>query len=300
MTFIKKQSVAFNILNNVGPDSTAEYIEKGKRGQIGEIRTWSDGKYRKTASGWEPVKESLQASSEEKVDLKEEVKRVEGKNGFTDLDGVWHNSSNPKEDVRYKKKMSEEGRKAFEKEYAQPGSEAAEEQEYDSLLSKLESKVGRGISDILDSSSKEDLKDLLHEEHNLKYSDEQISKIFNMSKKLKADSHFKVNGQTYKQIVGEDSTKEGLKGDKKEDSHIVDNVNNGEIINSLFKEWNSIKTSEQHEKWAKRVANTKFGTYKDKTILNVMSNFNSKFPNEIVRKDFINEVQEAYKNSGGE
>lgn len=93
-------------------------------------------------------------------------------------------------------------------------------------------------------------------------------------------------------------TKEQYNKAKKEDGNIVDNVNNGEIINSLFKEWNSIKTSEQHKKWAKKVANTKFGTYKDKTILNVMSNFNPKFPNEIIKKDFINEVQRAYKNSG--
>lgn len=88
---------------------------------------------------------------------------------------------------------------------------------------------------------------------------------------------------------------EGTK-DKKEDGNIVDNVNNGKVINSLFKEWNSIKTPEQHKKWAKKVANTKFGTYKDKTILNVMSDFNPKFPNEIIKKDFINETREAYKN----
>lgn len=241
MTFIKRQSVAFNILNNVGQDSTAEYLEKGKRGQIGEIREWQGKKYKKTLNGWEPVKEALQ---------------------------------------------SESG--------------ASEEKEYGSLFLKLESKLGRGVSDVVECESEKDLKELLHDTHNLKYSDEQVSQIFSMSKKLKSDSNFKVNGQTYKQIVGEDSTKEGLKGDKKEDSYIVDNVNNGEIINSLFKEWNSIKTSEQHEKWAKRVANTKFGTYKDKTILNVMGNFNPKFPNEIIRRDFINEVQEAYKNSGGE
>lgn len=148
MTFIKRQSVAFNILNNISEDSTAEYLEKGKRGQIGEIREWKGGKFRKTVNGWEPVREG-----------------------------------------------------------------------------------------------------------------------------------------------GESKKKE-------EDGNIVDNVNNGEVINSLFKEWNSIKTSEQHEKWAKKVANTKFGTYKDKTILNVMGDFNPKFPNEIIKKDFINEVQEAYKNSG--
>jgi hypothetical protein len=31
-------------------------LEKGKRGQIGEIREWSGKKYQKTATGWAPVK----------------------------------------------------------------------------------------------------------------------------------------------------------------------------------------------------------------------------------------------------
>lgn len=157
MTFITKQSVAFNILNNVSEDSTAEYLEKGKRAQIGEIREWQGGKFRRTFDGWVPVKE------------------------------------------------------------------------------------------------------------------------------------------------GEGGKKEEQESEEKKESggNIVDNVNNGEVINSLFKEWNSIKTPEQHKEWSKKVANTKFGTYEDKTILNVMNDFNPKFPNEIIKKDFINEIQEAYKNSGG-
>lgn len=34
-----------------------EDIEKGKKGNIGEVRKWSDGNYRKTATGWEKVVE---------------------------------------------------------------------------------------------------------------------------------------------------------------------------------------------------------------------------------------------------
>ena len=54
------------------------YIEKGKRAQIGEIREWSDGKYRRTATGWEYIKGSdpkLAKKSEEKITQpkKEEV-----------------------------------------------------------------------------------------------------------------------------------------------------------------------------------------------------------------------------------
>ena len=36
---------------------TGNLIEKGKRGQLGEIREWKGGKYKKTAQGWVPVSE---------------------------------------------------------------------------------------------------------------------------------------------------------------------------------------------------------------------------------------------------
>jgi len=42
----------------LGGINTLDKIEKGKRGVVGEIRTWSGKKYQKTATGWAPVKES--------------------------------------------------------------------------------------------------------------------------------------------------------------------------------------------------------------------------------------------------
>lgn len=54
---------------------TGNLIEKGKRGQLGEIREWKGGKVKKTAQGWVPVsevkKESKEESSEGKDDKKE-------------------------------------------------------------------------------------------------------------------------------------------------------------------------------------------------------------------------------------
>lgn len=38
-------------------------LEKGKAGQLGEIRTWGGKKYQKTSKGWRPVKKSTQESS---------------------------------------------------------------------------------------------------------------------------------------------------------------------------------------------------------------------------------------------
>jgi len=73
--------------------------------------------------------------------------RIEGKNGFTDKSGEWHDTDNPRGDVRYQEKMKEEGRKNYEKEYAQPGSQAAEEQK------KERNKKGES-----DKSTSEDIK----------------------------------------------------------------------------------------------------------------------------------------------
>lgn len=50
-------------LDNIFPDSTAEILQKGgKAAMVGEIRTWNDKKYQKTANGWRLVK-SESASS---------------------------------------------------------------------------------------------------------------------------------------------------------------------------------------------------------------------------------------------
>lgn len=49
-------------------------IEKGKRGQVGEIREWKGGKYKKTAQGWVEVsegKEGKKEATEGKDDKKE-------------------------------------------------------------------------------------------------------------------------------------------------------------------------------------------------------------------------------------
>ena len=76
--------------------------------------------------------------------------------------------------------------------------------------------------------------------------------------------------------------------------HIVDDINNGKIINQIFNEWDSIETEDEHIKWSEKVAATKFGTYHNMTILEVMKNLTCKFPNEIAKRDFIREVNDAY------
>ena len=77
--------------------------------------------------------------------------------------------------------------------------------------------------------------------------------------------------------------------------HIVDDVNNGKIVNELFNQWNSIKTEDEHIKWSEKVAATKFGTYSNITILQLMEKMECRFPSQIIKRDFINEVTDAYE-----
>ncbi len=57
-------------------------IEKGNKANIGEIRTWRNGKFQKTKDGWTPVKESEDASNkkEEKEDSKKRASEITEKN----------------------------------------------------------------------------------------------------------------------------------------------------------------------------------------------------------------------------
>ena len=47
-------------------------LEKGKAGQLGEIRTWGGKKYQKTAKGWRPVKKTGGSKDTSVVESKEE------------------------------------------------------------------------------------------------------------------------------------------------------------------------------------------------------------------------------------
>ena len=66
---IERTIIESEITKSLGNDFTLdkaldlqETILKGKKAQIGEVREWSGGKYRKTSSGWERIKESGKGS----------------------------------------------------------------------------------------------------------------------------------------------------------------------------------------------------------------------------------------------
>lgn len=57
-SFVNKDIVAQDSLQ-------LDELEKGKAGQLGEIRTWGSKKYQKTPKGWRPVKAGTQSSQKE-------------------------------------------------------------------------------------------------------------------------------------------------------------------------------------------------------------------------------------------
>lgn len=76
-----------------------------------------------------------------------------------------------------------------------------EQEKSDSMFVKLENKMGRGISDVVEARSEKDLKELLHDAYDLKYSDKFIHELFQVVTKLKKDKSYTVNGMTYAQIT---------------------------------------------------------------------------------------------------
>lgn len=70
---LDKDNVMDRICKSIGPDTTAEILEKGKRAEIGEVRTWGGYKYQKTASGWVPFKEGSKQEKEPSVKQEKEV-----------------------------------------------------------------------------------------------------------------------------------------------------------------------------------------------------------------------------------
>ena len=65
-----------NILSQIGPDETAKVLEKGMQVPIGEIRTWGNKKYQKTATGWKYLgKEGSKSDEQSKQGIEPEHQR---------------------------------------------------------------------------------------------------------------------------------------------------------------------------------------------------------------------------------
>lgn len=67
----------------------------------------------------------------------------------------------------------------------------------------------------------------------------------------------------------------------------------GEVINSIYKQWDNIKTESDTEKWNELVKNTNFGTYGGTGILEMLDRLKPTYPDEYHETHFIKEVKKA-------
>ncbi len=65
-------------------ETIEDFIEKGQRAEIGEIRTWSNIKMQKTAQGWVPVKKDGPMSKEENGGKMSSVEKQEQKKEYSE------------------------------------------------------------------------------------------------------------------------------------------------------------------------------------------------------------------------
>lgn len=76
---------------------------------------------------------------------------------------------------------------------------------------------------------------------------------------------------------------------------VVDNVNNGVVLNEIFNEWNNIKDEAQHKRWTNKVKSTMFGTYKNEDVMNTFKKWKPVFPSEWMEGAFFRELSTALK-----
>ena len=74
-------------------------IEKGRRAQIGEVREWSDGKYRRTATGWEYIKGSDPRLAKKAEEPKTSSGKSEGKSKAEDFAAKHSRGDEVKSDI---------------------------------------------------------------------------------------------------------------------------------------------------------------------------------------------------------
>jgi len=74
---------------------------------------------------------------------------------------------------------------------------------------------------------------------------------------------------------------------------IVLDEGNGIIINDLWNEYNAITNQEEQDVWNNKVKNTKFGTYGTVSLFETLNKFEPKYPNDVLKKDFITALEQA-------
>lgn len=55
--------------------------------------------------------------------------------------------------------------------------------------------------------------------------------------------------------------------------YIVEDINNGKVINKVYAKWNKIKTKKQYDAFTTKIETLRFGTFKNFTIIEAMQGF---------------------------
>lgn len=76
---------------------------------------------------------------------------------------------------------------------------------------------------------------------------------------------------------------------------IVNNINNGEVINTIFNYWLLIKNRMQFEIFEEMIQENKFGTYKNQNVSDAIELFGKGNCSQFEREAFIRECKQAEK-----
>ena len=74
---------------------------------------------------------------------------------------------------------------------------------------------------------------------------------------------------------------------------IVENVNIGKQINKLFQQFHAIKTQSQMNKWKLKVKTFRAGTYKNKSILDILKSGNLLVKKSFLASEFIKVIKKT-------
>jgi hypothetical protein len=168
----KRNQIAENLVSSYSQDSiqavsAAEFIEKGKKANLGEVREWGGGKYQKTTTGWVPynegggkVKEHKEEGSKSSKEFEDYVDRAGKEMAKWETDKS-HYSADSVETLRY---FAKKAGMALGK----------SPQEIDKMLSEAKKKHIDNASELKSGEGSQSKESSSKEEENLKNLGEEV------------------------------------------------------------------------------------------------------------------------------
>ena len=155
-SILNKDNAMDRMCKSIGPDTTAEILEKGKKAEVGEVREWKGQKMRKTANGWIPVTDGKQKSNQEEpsTETKEQPQDLATLARAASDSALKTAAQGPNEEVRIAAKRELERRKTEGSDVFEAPNEEESSQHESSKTEKKRSAGSNKKSSSKDSSSK--------------------------------------------------------------------------------------------------------------------------------------------------